>query len=314
MTAPTPSTPPVPLKACPFCGNPRPEAVGSPDGDYVECGSCLATMPPHDAEVPNEIARWNTRFGTDPDAAGVREACAKVADKRAARWALAACNGDSWQRGAATGAQIIAADIRGLTTPAAPRASDAGEGEREPLSRQLAYAFCGKLKQSQKADVSERLGIQIDYSLPALERDKRFLRAVVDADAVGILCAAVASFLPDEFATPRANPTAADDEKERLVELIRTEAFWHGAPTNDGPARKIADRFFATSPRAGELREALGHDPLGFIEEARAHAADMPAVIQRDYLYAALGKIETVLTALRPDNAPRSGVGEGSRG
>lgn len=76
------------------------------------------------------------------------------------------------------------------------------------LPRQLAYAFCGKLRQSQKSDVSERLGIKLDYSLPTLERDKRFLRAVVEADAVGILEAAVSSFLPDEFATPQSDGTA----------------------------------------------------------------------------------------------------------
>ena len=74
---------------------------------------------------------------------------------------------------------------------------EAGQtGEVEPLDRALAYAFIGKLKQSQKADVSERLGIKLDYSLPALERDKRFLRAVVDAQAVGVLKAAVFSMLP----------------------------------------------------------------------------------------------------------------------
>jgi hypothetical protein len=36
----------------------------------------------------------------------------------------------------------------------------------------------------------------------------------------------------------------------------------------------------------------LGFDPLGFVEEARAHLKDMPRVIQRDYLAAALDKLE----------------------
>lgn len=50
----------VDLKPCPFCGGPA-EWVGSIDGDYVECGACLARMPPHDDDVPNEVRRWNTR-------------------------------------------------------------------------------------------------------------------------------------------------------------------------------------------------------------------------------------------------------------
>lgn len=49
------------LKPCPFCGSEHPQWVGSADGDYVECGSCLATMPPHDPDVPDEVQRWNTR-------------------------------------------------------------------------------------------------------------------------------------------------------------------------------------------------------------------------------------------------------------
>lgn len=42
----------------------------------------------------------------------------------------------------------------------------------------------------------------------------------------------------------------------------------------------------------GAAGEALGDYPLDFVAEARAHADDMPACIQRDYLYAALNKIE----------------------
>lgn len=40
------------------------------------------------------------------------------------------------------------------------------------------------------------------------------------------------------------------------------------------------------------IYDVLGFDPLGFVEEARAHMKDMPRVIQRDYLAAALDKIE----------------------
>lgn len=52
----------VDLLPCPFCGSEHPQWVGSSDGDYVECGSCLAMMRPHDPEVPDEVARWNTRL------------------------------------------------------------------------------------------------------------------------------------------------------------------------------------------------------------------------------------------------------------
>lgn len=48
------------LLPCPFCGGGA-QLVISVDGDYVECGSCLATMPPHDPDVPSEFDRWNTR-------------------------------------------------------------------------------------------------------------------------------------------------------------------------------------------------------------------------------------------------------------
>lgn len=102
------------------------------------------------------------------------------------------------------------------------------------LSRQLAYAFCGKLRQSQKADVSERLGIKLDYSLPALERDKRFLRAVADAEAVGILEAAVSSFLPDKFAAPPAM------DREAVETLVQPWADYHGdLPDYDHPLRPV---------------------------------------------------------------------------
>ncbi|MEN2749368.1 Lar family restriction alleviation protein [Sphingomonas sp. T9W2] len=47
------------LLPCPFCGNENPEMLGP---DSVWCGSCLATMPEHDADAPNAIARWNTRL------------------------------------------------------------------------------------------------------------------------------------------------------------------------------------------------------------------------------------------------------------
>ena len=48
----------------------------------------------------------------------------------------------------------------------------------------------------------------------------------------------------------------------------------------------------------GELVEAAGYDPLGFVAEARMHAKDMPCVIQRDYLNAALDKLERIGTVL----------------
>lgn len=126
------------------------------------------------------------------------------------------------------------------------------------LSRQLAYAFCGKLKHSQKADVSERLGIKLDYSLTALERDKRFLRAVVDAGAVGILQAAVSSFLPDEFATPPASD-AAVSAGFVLVPVEPSEAMREAgeiASWDDGnhmPAinlvRSVWDAMLAAAPK-----------------------------------------------------------------
>jgi hypothetical protein len=40
------------------------------------------------------------------------------------------------------------------------------------------------------------------------------------------------------------------------------------------------------------MREALGFDPLDFVAEGRLHALDMPRCIQRDYLNAALDRIE----------------------
>lgn len=46
------------LLPCPFCGNVQPGMLRT---DAVWCGSCLATMPEHDREVPNAIDRWNTR-------------------------------------------------------------------------------------------------------------------------------------------------------------------------------------------------------------------------------------------------------------
>jgi hypothetical protein len=64
----------VTLLPCPFCGSTAPEMLGH---DSVWCGSCLATMPEHDPDVPNARARWNTRASTAPDSEKLREALEK---------------------------------------------------------------------------------------------------------------------------------------------------------------------------------------------------------------------------------------------
>jgi hypothetical protein len=53
------------------------------------------------------------------------------------------------------------------------------------------------------------------------------------------------------------------------------------------------------------IAEALGCEPEDFIAEARLHAKDMPRCIQRDYLNAALNKLERLLAALREGGAGR---------
>jgi len=126
--------------------------------------------------------------------------------------------------------------------------------------------------------------------------------------------------LAAQHATPRANPTAADEGRVRAIETLArvTERM---APAGKYVARDIlagnlspeneraivAMIEFATSPRAGELREALEEARRGFVivaEETDNDALSRWAEAQGD----------KINTALRPDNAPRFGVGEGSRG
>lgn len=72
----------------------------------------------------------------------------------------------------------------------------------EGIDRELAYSFVGKLKQSQKADAASSVGIPLDWSLPSLERDKAFLRAVAEKGKADDLRMVIASMLP---ATPASH-------------------------------------------------------------------------------------------------------------
>jgi hypothetical protein len=64
----------VDLLPCPFCGGDSVERVSTDNVfiDAVWCGSCLATMPPHDPDVPNAVRRWNTRSHAAPKHERVR--------------------------------------------------------------------------------------------------------------------------------------------------------------------------------------------------------------------------------------------------
>lgn len=53
------------------------------------------------------------------------------------------------------------------------------------------------------------------------------------------------------------------------------------------------------SPTPEDIRDALGCDPIGFVEEAREWLSVMPPVIQRDYLKQALDKIERVAKIMK---------------
>lgn len=78
-------------------------------------------------------------------------------------------------------------------------------------------------------------------------------------------------------------------------------------------ARETAPVMTTTTRAAVErLREAIGFDPMGFVEEARMHLKQMPNVVQRDYLRAALEKIERTafaITELTPPAAPEIPAG-----
>lgn len=78
----------------------------------------------------------------------------------------------------------------------------------EGIDRELAYSFVGKLKQSQKADAASSVGIPLDWSLPSLERDKAFLRAVAEKGKADDLRMVIAPMLP---ATPASH--ASDGEE-----------------------------------------------------------------------------------------------------
>lgn len=133
------------LLPCPFCGAENPEWVFG--GDYVQCGSCLATMPQHDPDVPGAIARWNTRPTPDTRpaaAASVREARmeAIIRDLRATLQRIANDEGDT-----TTGQACIAAISRsriGIVTHSeadAPTPDAAASGDDAGLRAALCREF-----------------------------------------------------------------------------------------------------------------------------------------------------------------------------
>jgi hypothetical protein len=98
------------------------------------------------------------------------------------------------ERVSVTASTALDAIIAALSLPITQRDEQGDRNkpaEATRLPREVAYAFCGKLRVSEKADVAKELGIVLDYQLPSLARDKAFLRAVVDTGKVNDLATAI---------------------------------------------------------------------------------------------------------------------------
>ncbi len=190
------------LLPCPFCGaNPHrgPEKVrhcqmhGDPLQDYsIWCPKGHAKLTERSETVA--IAAWNTRAAPPAmDREAVIKECAQIADNHVAMGYMSGRGRDYCHEHG----DEIAAKIRALSTLSAD-AIRQGEG----IDRELAYSFVGKLKQSQKADAASSVGIPLDWSLPSLERDKAFLRAVAEKGKADDLRMVIAPMLP---ATPASH-------------------------------------------------------------------------------------------------------------
>lgn len=85
------------LLPCPFCGAEAPRVF--PANTFVECQGC-GGLGPDGTNEAESIAAWNRRaalksHGQAFDAAGVREACAKVAESEAGAYTEDG-EGDHW--------------------------------------------------------------------------------------------------------------------------------------------------------------------------------------------------------------------------
>jgi hypothetical protein len=82
--------------------------------------------------------------------------------------------------------------------------------------------------------------------------------------------------------------------REQAKDALFCEAEPHAVIDAWNIIQIAADELEAPSAVGGvdRMREALGFDPLDFVAEGRLHALDMPRCIQRDYLNAALDRIE----------------------
>ncbi|WP_341210721.1 Lar family restriction alleviation protein [Sphingomonas paucimobilis] len=218
------------LLPCPFCGSDdvsmsfsaTPQS-SEPAHRFVECdmcGSCGAGVKiasgDDDGAKALAIDCWNTRAA--PPAMD-REAVERVREA-AYRQALEdVCNplGYLQRMADAEGAKLsgmayaIASDIgtiQRIAKEALSTLSADAIRQGEGIDRELAYSFVGKLKQSQKADAASSVGIPLDWSLPSLERDKAFLRAVAEKGKADDLRMVIAPMLP---ATPASH--ASDGEE-----------------------------------------------------------------------------------------------------